>query len=354
MDKQDFLLLLKEIHTPDHLRGKPFEQYSEIIETFGRENFYPVDFSEAINLMERFIISFPEEETSSFSKLTPQDSITSDFLVDKIDPWVKQIRKDLFGSSKQPFDWDQAIKWIENQEKRSRGPKKDPEIISNLIRQAKSEKKKKRLYKPKALEELRKKLDRPLSLSLSRPSLPYIKKNKDPLHWIPADGSKLTALAYETEKIERATGFNQASLVMYVLSGIKPLLPRYRISIKTHAYTMPNKEQLTSREVELVFRCRDLKFGDLLRIHKEIKKSLSLKREIPLKEKSERVYKLIKELGPPPHGIRGKRNKQYWEKAKGSWNNRYPDEQYKDWRAVVQQYDRITEFLERIQKCPKT
>lgn len=357
MNKKQFLIRL-ESKLPEQLKGDPFSQYSEYIEKFGRENYYPHDFAGAIELMERTRASFvPKEKldphkkgTSDFPifKLSPQDIVTSDFLLEKIDPWVKQVRKDLFRSSKQPFDWDQAIRWIKNEEKSSRRSK-DPKVISNLIRLAKSEEKKKTLYKPKALEELGKKFGG--RLSFSWPSLPYIKKNsKDPLRWIPADGPKLTPLAYETKKMAQATGFNQASLVMYVLTGIEPLLSRYRISIKTHAYTMPNKEQIVSREVELTFRCRDLKFEELLGIHKEIKKQLNIKKEIPLKEKSERVNKLVRELGPPPLGTHGRRNRQYWQKAKSVWNNRYPDEQYSDWRGIAQQYERIKGFLERIQK----
>ncbi|HUU51375.1 MAG TPA: hypothetical protein VMW81_10530 [Nitrospinota bacterium] len=338
MNRKDFLLLLKEIHTPDYLKGKPFEQYSETIETFGRENFYPSDFSKAIKLMERFRISFSEEETSRFSKLTPQDIIRSNFLLKKIDPWVKNTQKKIFNSIKPPFNWNEAIEWIEKEAKKYIKNKDDMEI--NKVKELR--------------EELGKELAKEYKiLSEKIYLLPYVKKDNEWVQKIHAIGLKLSTLECETRRMSKATGFNQASLVMFVLIGIKPLLPRYKISISIPVYIMPNKEQIISKEVEIVFRCRDLKFRELYEMYKKIRKQLNIEREIPLKGKSERVNELIEELGQPPLGTRGKRNQRYWEKAKDLWNNRNPDEQYSDWRGIAQQYDRITKFLERIERLNK-
>lgn len=338
MNKRDFLWELKK-HTPPHLKGEPFSQYSKIIEKQGRETFYNNDFHEAIKLMESIKISFSQKGKSDSSELTPQDIITSDFLLDKIDPWVEQVRKNLFGSSELPFDWDGAINWIEKEVKKPIKNKDD--IKTDKVKELR--------------EQLRKELaKRYIYLSERRYLLPYIKKDSEWVQNVAAIGPRLFLLEYETRKMEEATGFNQASLVMYVLSGITPLLSRYRISTSFHAHTILNKEQILWKEVELKFRSRDLKFEELLGIYNQIKKSLTIKREISLKEKSVRINKLVKELGLPPRGIRGERNKKYWEKTKDLWNDRYPNEQYNDWRAIAQQYDRITIFLERTQILNKS
>lgn len=333
MNKDEFLRLLKE-RTPDELKGAPFERFSEIIKKFGRISFFRWEFPNSINLMESL------KTSTALPTITPQDIITSDYLIERIEPWINQVRKDLFGSPEKPFIWKKAISWIKNEEKTNRG-KTDPAEVSDLIRRAKSEKIKKTPYVPSFLDKA----------NSPKPGLPYIPESKDSLCWIPANGPKLARLANETEKISKVTGFNQGSLVMCVLVGIKPLLPRYRLLVKNHAYTMPNEEQLLSREVQITFRCGDLKFEELLAIHKEVKRGLSIKRKFALKEKHERLYRLVKECGPPPEsGPRGSRNKVYWDKLKDLWNDRYPDERYEGWFAVSKQYERTIKKLEESQE----
>ena len=142
MDKKKFLRHL-EIRTPDHLRGGVFSFYSGFIEKYGRDVFYPQDFHEAIIDMERIRTSLtPEEkpalhkkgiskkEISDFSKLSPQDIITSDFLLDKIEPWIEDLRKRIFKIPRSPFNWDEAVKWIEEEaNKKYKAEKKEGDLF---------------------------------------------------------------------------------------------------------------------------------------------------------------------------------------------------------------------------------
>lgn len=326
-DKKGFLDVLEKA-APKELKGRPYEVVSEAINQFGGGEFYYEDLSDAIALMKKV------EKSPSQPKFIYQDILTSEFLLEKITPWVEEVRKKIFGSPKIPFKWNQAIKWLEDKPKKlGKTNEKDKDKLKKLINK---------------LNELRKELkeNHIYFKPFKRRFLPYAKKGDEWIHNVIVNNSELEFLEFETQRMVQCTGFSQASLVVHILSGIKIVVPRISISTSTSFRPLSEKETLSNKEITLKIRAKDFTFRELLSVYKKIKKEINLEKDKSLNEKQLQVYNFIRELGDPPHpGEQGRY--RYWYIAKNKWNDKYPKYEYGSWQGIRKAYERTITALEK-------
>lgn len=291
-----------------------------------RDRFYQYDIPGAIELMERLRLSNLKDKKS---ELTDEDIITSDYLIDKIAPWVEDVRKKIFGSPEPAFDWDGAVKWIENRNKDARKSTRAMKGLRNKFKELAKE-------LGKNYQELRR----------SRRVIPYAKKGDEWMHNVPINSLDLYILEQETRRIAKVTGFPQQSLVVHVLSGNKPIVPRVGIHTLEHFCKLSDQETLYGVEIILEIRAKDFRFRELYKIYQTIRKELELVKNKPFKEKHLRFYRFIKDLGKIPD--RGKKGHyKFWNEAKEEWNKKFPNNKYKSWQGLRAAYERIIDALEK-------
>jgi hypothetical protein len=186
---------------------------------------------EFIGMLASLLAKDRDQGRSAF-KITPSNMLTGDFLANKISPWVEMVRARLFGSPQSPFkSISDGIKWIEDE-----GKKHSSEITM----------KERKPLVDKLPEMVRSDSSAGVSVDLPPELLPYPAKNGwlERVRVLP--GTPPGLLASETARMAKNTGFNQASLVMYILADIKPLLPRVRLTSHRGYYELPTGEALGS------------------------------------------------------------------------------------------------------------
>jgi hypothetical protein len=172
------------------------------------------------------------------------------------------------------------------------------------------------------------------------PQMRECAQNHSPLSW----------LENETRIMARATGFPQLSLVQFVLTGTKPVLPRYWVRGHSDYASLPSGEQMQPIYIRIEISARDLTFEELRRIYNGYREILQLKKH-KLREGKElakshwELYQLVRAKGGPPE----RKKVVFWESVKGAWNNSHPRDEYKTWKGVKLAYDRaITQLENRV------
>lgn len=348
-----FLALVRH-RAPDHLKGMPFKIYAEVIRLQEKDAFEWADIEPTIKMLgeicedEDYNIDITKDRKKQKTEviIDQTEDLKRDFLIDKISPWVENIRIKLFKSSEPPFDWDGAVKWIEAESEKH---KKDTTIPKDLINRIKEVEKEIPKYYA--------------SIDRKRQSLPYAKKDDEWEQNVSISSPNLALLEKETQRMAQATGFPQSSLVIYVLAGKKPPLSRVSLTATTHCVTLsdsesilkslrgetPEPESLIRNEAILTIKSKDFSFRELLKIYKKLRESLSVGKGYSfsknVKEKYSLIYNFVKELKLLPNSSK-KSEWRFWKSAHSEWNKRYPDYKYGTWQGLRKAHKRIISNLE--------
>ena len=271
------------------------------------------------------------------NELSPKNLLYSHFWLDRLSPSVEAIRYKLFRSKEAPFRTiEEATRWIEqeDQKKPSEGTLKEA-------------------------NELRRRLQEMTHWNVSLEVLPYIGGDgriSKITAWV---GTLLEPLAYETKRMARAIGFSQASLVMHILTGIKPLFPLARIIDHRSRYNAPSGETFMTHNVELNITARDLSTSQLSQLYKEMRGKLKVVSDRHIDEDDWKLYEIIKKLGYPPKKEKGRKrtgNKRakgtvaFWRMVQQEWEQEgkqagKPNKRT-TWNAYKRAYDRLIDRLE--------
>ena len=229
--------------------------------------------------------------------------ITGEFLVDKITPWVEDVRQDLFYSREAPFktameasEWltDVIAKEIEVIEANSRGTMNS--WTNFLLR--------------------------------NHPSVYYYKLHKE--HGAPLPNIFLVRWA---EEIAKATGFNNADVELYILTGTNPTLQRMEEKI----HEVPLGEDWISRFVTVTIR-GEISYKEFFDLYQRVRDKLRIRRSKPLNEKHLQLYCLVKLKGGP---VCGKGAVAFWESINQEWHNPAS----KTWKGAKVAYVRLGKRL---------
>jgi hypothetical protein len=274
--------------------------------------------------------------------LTPDVLITSDYLAEKITPWVEIIRTELFGSTRIPFgNLKDAEDWIlahcDNRQPPPRKSLDDPATYRDLVYVGHDGD-----YRVVHILE-------PAPPTWVVTQLRGRASDYSPLNWL----EKEIRLMYE------ATGFYQQVLVQFILMGTSPILARYDIRGQSYHRPIPSRPRQRQRRwlgdellrisyVDVRIYAQDLTFVELREIYNKYREMLQLKKH-KLREGRNlsishwELYQLIKGQGGPPKG-RGK--VAFWESAKSEWNKLHRQHKYQTWKGVKIAYDRLIKQLE--------
>lgn len=281
------------------------------------------------------------ENGSATSKLTPNSLLTSDYLAYLLNPAMKIIRKQIFGSDEPLFKkYDEAIKWLERQEA-SEG---EFEFLEGKRHQ---------LYE--VLESGNKVLLQQRDLSPLSLFLPHAASGR-PRYIHPRKDSALSRIIRVANEVSAQIGLTPISVVMYIIANIKPVLSAYSCGGTEALVILPTengKTEYCRRQVNITINT-ELNFNELLALYKSVRGFLGVTKNKILNSKHLELYQIVQRSGGPP---KGKGTVSFWNSVKNEWNNSHTAQKYRpyaSWKGVKIAYDRIIKKLNgRFQVMPR-
>lgn len=278
-------------------------------------------------------------QIESQKTISKQDLITSDYLIGQIATWVESIRYELFNSNEIPFPKDipSAVAWIKEEFNKPR-----PKDVQIKIERFKQEINK--------IEEMKKEGLIIGSYTLEREFLDYPGK-EGWVESVPVSGRpKLEGLQRETKRIAKATGFREYAVTLHVLTGLKPMLPRFTIKaplnpqVPSHFAITPDGGQLKRNYIQVEINAADLSPSELRGIYDKYRSGLNIEKSKTISKEQFRLYYLVKEKGGPPTA---KGTTGFWRQVKDEWNAVPGNKIYKTWEGPYKAYKRIIEKLDK-------
>jgi hypothetical protein len=267
--------------------------------------------------------------------MAPQDLVMSDDLAEKISPAVEQVRSEIFGSSHPPFAaLEEVIPWLEQtaagQEAQARANNQAPEALKQTILEM--------LEKYRVLTgEI---VDNPFKLEL----LEYVEPGHQWVRRMCVWGrTSLATLARASKELADATGFSQASVVTYILAGIRPLLAPISISM---AWGYSNTFSIFRRRATVELHTPNVTDAQLKTIRKVIRREWSTEKKKPLLEADKQLLDIIQGLGGVPKDKRHGEYKAFYEQIRqafNAWAVAHGCKQHSKWQVTRLKHKRLLE-----------
>lgn len=284
----------------------------------------------------------PSEDESTQKPPTLTDSLYSETRIAQLAPRIKDLRKEVFGSTKPPFATErEAWDWIiqvgcsefdREQEKRR-------ETHTEFCRD---------------MEEIQRLANKHgVEIQIETASIPCREPDGQVRGMPITSGTTLHTIAYETELMARYTNFYQVDLIAYVLAGSIPEIPRTATTTTENCYpALPGGRMYPSKSATIEFNTRNLQEKELRTLHKSVRDHITgsnKKGEIDADQI--RIWKLVQERGgkPQEYGAKGR----FWEEILQVWRSEQNDPQnkeklrYKTARGVEKAFDNVQEFLDK-------
>lgn len=331
MNRSDFLKAVEK-QVPLELKGsKPLTVAIDL--KIKQDNYYNQDIKEVIENAGRIKINYPDIEQNKLSIIiTDQDILTSDYLIEKITPWVQEVRGKIFDSKEAPFDGDlwAGVEWIK---KTSEEP-----LPQNL------QKKYAKYYEMiDVLENLKMKGEILGDYTLENKTLEFPGKSG----WVENVAVRQQTILYTLYKavsdMSKATGFKPYSVTAYILSGIKPIIPRASITPLFHWSDIPTGGSIYRKYLNIEINSADLSFAELKEIYDHYRQGLNIKRKKALDPESIKLYNFINDKGGLPEK---KGRTAFWRKMQQEWNQIPGNKIFNKWESLYKDYNRTKEKLE--------
>jgi hypothetical protein len=323
---------LVEKKAPPHLKGSPYLKavIHDVLTERLRNRQAPSenDVREIIQRADRLYAEWlpPSTESKDTELLfapSGGDLITSDILLKNLLPWVEDLRREGFGGRQPPFgSIGEAADWIERTSTSDRESRRVVEGQDKIREELDA-----LAGKYAEVSGIR------LTLRYSRPILKYQKPGNEHVQNVyVAPGTFLDKLARETKDVAGRTGFTEDTLVVHILTGLKPVLPRIWLS-------QPGGPHLSRRYATVRFNAADLGFEELRALYNELREYLGGKGKEGLSLEDWEFWRLIEDMGGPP--TKWGTKTQFWKEAQQRWNREHKNDGYTTygtWEGVRNRY----------------
>jgi hypothetical protein len=145
-------------------------------------------------------------------------------------------------------------------------------------------------------------------------------------------------LTKAAEKLSRESFVPVEGIVMFILVGIRPLLPD---TCWREEYQLGGQ----ARRVTLEIYTGGLTYARFRQLHRELMAMNHSEGEPatrPLNGRDQRFIELLRELGGEPTSDKT----QFWETFRKEWNKRYPKERYGTWNGPMMALRRLNQRRE--------
>jgi hypothetical protein len=291
---------------------------------------YPNQAAQRIITMAKYLASALEDKGLSQGNALSLDLAPGRLLIARerlgnFLPRIIDLRKELFISEEAPFTWDKAVDWIEEE------VAKDKRSFENEFGE--------RIGALKAAQanmmSMRNKFNREFyvrcELAFNVDYLRYPNKlGKGSLARVSPNGH-LSKLSTVTAEIANLTGFNQTSLVMFVLTGSEPYFISYQV--------IKSQSSRSIRSLSVKFNT-SLPYEEFVKLYPLIKEFFKPKGS-QLKERQLRIFEFVNNAGGIPQ-----RNKVlFWKDLQLTWNSKFKKENFKTPDGLRIAYKRVEIYL---------
>ena len=142
-------------------------------------------------------------------------------------------------------------------------------------------------------------------------------------------------------RIRNVIDFPEYAITALILTGDKPILPKYTIESNWTGNQMPGDDWFKREQVVIKLNYADLTFEEFYDIYKEYRSRLNFTRKKSVRDKQLLIYRMVQEEG----GVSAKRKLEFWIRIQEKWNTSYPDESYKTWEGLYKAYNNIKDKL---------
>jgi len=274
---------------------------------------------------------YSEESVDEFSLApTPTDYLAGEILLEKLAPWSEALREECFGHSVPPHGTvAKAANWIERTSEADLAGWRDKGTERN-----------------EALEKIEKLArEHLIELDLKATLLPYHKPDTKHVKNVPTvPRTCLYRLALETKRVAKRTGLAQDALVVHVLTGMRPAVPRVRVGEPQHMLALPNGEQLFARWATVTYFARDLTFEEHRQAYNMVREHVGGKGTEGIGYRDLTFWWLMNEMEAPPQ--KGDKTR-FWQEGLRRWKQLYPDVKPDRWEGVRRKYLGLCDRMER-------
>jgi hypothetical protein len=313
----------------DHLVGTG--PNDRIKDENGADNLIPRIFSLANRLSQK---CYEEKDATDIISDFFGDYLASSEALKKINSSIKRLRKEFFSKENPPFPNKpkKAYDWL-----RSELRSEDSLIRKELERNKEAHH---RLFEQVStninkLEEISHQ-SWALKKEVKFICYPVKKTWKKEALW---EGTLLAKLKDEIEKFSEKTGFMEDSLILFLLTGIKPVLLLYNIDRK---FSVFDGKDISKKFILSIQRPLNKKVFD--KIFYKVKEFFGSQSQV-FKEKHLDLYELVDSYGGPPSN----RKRDFWQKVQIEINKKYPgwfkEERFFNGPRIT--YNRIMKYLKK-------
>jgi hypothetical protein len=240
--------------------------------------------------------------------MTPQELFDAEILKDEIYPWVRDIRKAVFGKEDVPFPTrESAIEWLTKYALNDKGLFEEYRKVQRQSEGGEA------TFRMAFME-----------------GMPFIL------------GTPPVTLYDRTEEISQMMGINHPSLVMHVLANTRLVCPKWDLVMRTTQGLLPSDREAGTNSVTIRFR-NSLSFEDMRQIYDRIRTKFKYPKSKQLNAKHLELYRLVSNRGIPQE--RGR--VAFWKQIMEEWNRGHPEATYSSWRSVSIAYSRIIKKASR-------
>jgi hypothetical protein len=303
--------------------------------------------------------------------------ITSDLIVEWLQPRIGEIRQALFSDSAPPFStyeaavdwlvrlgtdqwhrWQQRYKQKEEEWRKKTGRRGGIVILSVDPSEI-------------ALEKASNQAKAIFHLSYKRRCIPYETARDDliptwhnalfqslqkrfpdmfaagvPRRWSIEiyEDSILAKLEQASHEIAEAIGVDKGNVIAWILADKKPTIPSIRMHQQYKELKLSDKATLKNRTVVIeILEPEHLAYDQLKDIYHYIREDFNVTRVKALTVAHQRLLDIVKRLGgiPAKHGTKS----AFWEQVRHAWNREVGREEYSEWRPLERKYKRLIKKL---------
>jgi hypothetical protein len=264
------------------------------------------------------------------------DFITNDMIIDLIEPLVTQVRLDIFNSPNATFEnLVDAGEWLYAES--AKPIPKDKKEKANKFQEFVD------LYHSSILKNELWSCGSTFVYTNETITFPGIKEENAGWTEAVAVGwsENLKRLYTGIHKILNITDFPEYAITAHILTGIKPIQPKYSIKTPFYYSAITRENWYKRNQVVITINAADLTFEDLKKIYKKYRKRLNFTRKKSITSKQVRIIRMINQAGDvPDFGVTA-----FWREMFDKWNSEYPDEAYKNWEGIYRAYNRLKDKM---------
>ena len=298
MDRQNFIDMVQARRSPmlpQIATERAIKFFVEVLNTTQWD-----DVHKCIELAGYFAEGFGEDKPGgpmgvwSQMEVSPERLMSNKQMYAFIKAEVEAVRRKIFRHPEPPFaNYKEAVSWLESEARKESPDRKNKKAFDRAYREwiAKG-------------QELQKHTNGIVRCGLERKTITYAKPDDEWTRSVVVDrGTSLATLEAFIRKASNQTGFSQPALVIHVLTPIRPVLPRWRLS-----YTPPLPFPGPARRIQVALLTQNVTSKDFRGIYRAINVLLRRKKAAHIDKIDQILFEAVNQLG----GVPSKGKMKFW------------------------------------------